>query len=144
MGSKLVQMCQMCSSLSKTCSNVFRCLQNCSKITRLFSARGPTWQAVLDLVYILIMSPPNHDFVAVLPSWSINAIVRLGDWWLQIQKTISIGIFVIFMNIHNRNIQCNCAFGWLQIQELISIGIFTTFINFSTGFIISDLSSFQL
>ena len=50
MGSKLVQMCQMCSSLSKTCSNVFKCVQNCSKIIRFSSAWGPTWQAELDLV----------------------------------------------------------------------------------------------
>ena len=44
-------MCQMCSSLSKTCSNVFKLVQNCSKIISISSARGPTWQAVLDLVF---------------------------------------------------------------------------------------------
>ena len=51
----------MCSNWFKTCSNVsnvvqpvqnlFKCVQNCSKIISLSSARGPTWQAELDLVY---------------------------------------------------------------------------------------------
>ena len=40
----------MCSNLFKTCSNVFKSVQNCSKIIRFSSARGPTWQAELDLV----------------------------------------------------------------------------------------------
>ena len=52
----------MCSNGFKTCSNVsnvfqpvqnlFKCVQNCSKIIRVSSARGPTWQAELDLVLI--------------------------------------------------------------------------------------------
>ena len=64
-GFKLVQnllkWVQMCSNGFKTCSNVsnvfqpvqnlFNCVQNCSKIISLSSARGPTWQAELDLVF---------------------------------------------------------------------------------------------
>ena len=42
---------QTCSNLFKTCSNVFKCVQNCSKFISLSSARGPTWQAELDLVF---------------------------------------------------------------------------------------------
>ena len=51
---------QMCSNGFKTRSNVsnvfqpvqnlLKCVQNCSKIIRVCSARGPTWQAELDLV----------------------------------------------------------------------------------------------
>ena len=33
------------------CSNLFKCVQNCSKIISLSSARGPTCQAELDLFY---------------------------------------------------------------------------------------------
>ena len=67
-GFKLVQnllkWVQMCSNGFKTCSNVsnvfqpvqnlFKCVQNCSKIIRVSSARGPTWQAELDLVFDII------------------------------------------------------------------------------------------
>ena len=51
----------MCSNVFKTYSNVsnvlqpvqnlFKCVQNCSKIISLSSARGPTRQAELDLVF---------------------------------------------------------------------------------------------
>ena len=86
MCSKLVRMCQMCSSLSKTCSNVFKCLQNCSKITRLPSARGPTWQAVLDLVY------ERFVFTALLV---VSDLVSFTVWrsWPQAEGNPSVAGF---------------------------------------------------
>ena len=74
MGSKLVQMCQMCSSLSKTCSNVFKCVQNCSKIICLSSARGPTWQAVLDLV----LNDDNYEEEIYARTKHVTTVIERG------------------------------------------------------------------
>ena len=64
----------MCSNLFKTCSNVFKCVQNCSKIISLSSARGPTWQAELDLVLSAVPGP----------TWETD---HCGEWGELVAKT---------------------------------------------------------
>ena len=100
-GIKLVQnllkWVQMCSNGFKTSSNLsnvfqpvqnlFKCVQNCSKIIRLSSARGLTWQAELDLVFMVSESQAKNDkkrFLSLLCHylWSLpSASESHGGWF---------------------------------------------------------------
>ena len=101
-GSKLVQMCQMCSSLSKTCSNVFKIVQNCSKIIRVSSARGPTWQAELDLV-VVVMALGMSWVLTVLHISCFLAVIHFfvhrlgsGGFWSLLLVDAVFHVFCVF------------------------------------------------